>query len=165
MPTKSTSNAVKVRLPEYLLLWLSDCAERDYRTVEQQIVFLLAGCMERHEPETKIPVEVKPTNAALADTSAKRVPVPVAAGPRFPVLAPPPAEVQTIKIMGDASNAMGPAFSISGSGRVFRAVQRRGRGGGDRAGPIAARRGHLRPASTALNLISIWAPIVISSAL
>lgn len=120
MTIKSAKDVVRVKLPEYLLLWLSDCAERDYRTIEQQIVFLLAGCMERHESEVKIPTEGAKPDAGLANTSAKCVPVPVAPEPRYPVLAAPPAEVKTIRLMGDLTNAMGPAFGISGTGSVFR---------------------------------------------
>ena len=119
MAQKAAVNVVKIRLPEYLQVWLSDCAERDFRTIEQQIVYLLAKCLDGHVPALGGGV----ANVGIANTDPVGAAGAVDVAVRYPLLDAPPAEVKTISIMGDASNAMGPSFGIAGKGNTYRVAE------------------------------------------
>lgn len=118
MAQKPAGNVVKIRLPEYLQHWLTDSAEAEFRTVEQQVVYLLDRQFN-HAPEP-----AKETSHVSVVAAADPAPVGGAAvvggALRYPLLDAPPAEVRTISIMGDPSSAMGPSFGITGKGATYR---------------------------------------------
>ena len=135
MPEKGKK--VTVSLPDHLYLWLSDSAEAEYRTVQQQIVFLLARAFDGHshvEGGASSVSAVDRTAAGpepAADQPSQRdVSGAVAAASRFALLAKPPdGRVTTIKVHGidptqvksaTGMEVLGATLSLDGTGPVFR---------------------------------------------
>jgi hypothetical protein len=116
---------VTVTLPEYLHIWLSDTADEQYRSIQQQIVFLLARAFEGYTPSLEgssnvptVPQSVERT--AAPEPAVSSVPLPVADEQGYPFLPEPPAQrVTTIKVYG-IDKSMGATLATDGNGKPYR---------------------------------------------